>query len=389
MHSLACIGFALALVPVSFCQTKGDLHAGDPSAFTITIDQPAYTNEPVWLRVLNGPIQNVRYPFYPAIGFFGCNKLEVRRDGVLLNRRTIPIAGMAWSSPACGSSAPAGSPQGRLPFHVLYPLTQPGTYSVRWTIEDLDFTAGSHDRFRSIGESQWLTFTVLAETPGQHENWVESVLANPPKDPGQIAGDFLPSLIADAPDPRALYVFLNYLYADNQIVAAEASSALELFPQSEVMHAVVEAIEEHGPSDQLAYYASYHKGWTLADEGKAVHAAADYLIPPEKSRETAVHQPYAPTSSSAAIKLLRFIFYVPNHAWPSDGNLNAWADAQVLRASPNIMAHGSIIAVQELAEYLGSTQPSVEAHSLLLRIADRDDNAGKQAKICLDWHRPS
>jgi len=85
------------------------------------------------------------------------------------------------------------------------------------------------------------------------------VLANPPKDPGQIAGDFLPSLTADAPDPRALSVFLNYLYADNQIVAAEASSALELFSQSEVMHAVVEAIEEHGPSDQLAYYASYRK----------------------------------------------------------------------------------------------------------------------------------
>jgi len=78
MHSLACIGFALALVPVSFCQMKGDLDARDPSAFTIAIDQPAYTNQPVWVRAVNGPIQNVRYPFYPAIGFFGCNKLEVR-----------------------------------------------------------------------------------------------------------------------------------------------------------------------------------------------------------------------------------------------------------------------------------------------------------------------
>jgi hypothetical protein len=160
------------------------------------------------------------------------------------------------------------------------------------------------------------------------------VLANPPKDSGHLAGDFLPSLVADAPDPQALSVFLKYLYADNQIVAAEASSALELFPQPEVMHAVVEAIGERGPSEQLAYYASYHKGRTLADEGKVVHAAADYLIPSEKSQDTTVHQPYAPTPSSAAIKLLRFIFYVPNHAWPADGSLNAWADAQVLRASP-------------------------------------------------------
>jgi hypothetical protein len=153
MRRLARIGFALALVPVSFCQIKGGSLAGDPSAFTIAIDQPAYTNEPVWVRALNGPLQNVRCPFYPAIGFFGCNKLEVRRDGAVLSPRTIPITGMSWGGPACGSSAPAGSPQGRLPLHILYPLTQPGTYSVRWTTEDLDFTPGSHERFRSVGES--------------------------------------------------------------------------------------------------------------------------------------------------------------------------------------------------------------------------------------------
>ena len=385
MDRLACIGLALSLVPVSFCQTKGNLQAGNPSSFTVAIDQPAYTREPVWIRALNGP--NVRYPFYPAVGYFGCNRLEVRRDGVLLTPRTIPMMSMAWGGHACGSSAPAGTPQGRLPLHVLYPLTQPGIYSVRWTIEGSDSLSGSHNR--PIGESQWLTFTVLPETPRQHESWIGRLLADPPKDPGQIAGDFLPSLVADAPDPRALSVFLNYLYSDNQIVAAEASSALELFPQSDVMRAVVTAIEEHGPSDQLAYYASYHEGWDLADENGVVHSAANHLSPPDMSQETAVHQPYAPTPTSAAIKLLLFILYVPNHAWPADDHLNAWADAQVLRAAPEIMAHGNIVTVQELAEYLGSMQPSAGARALLLRIADRNDTAGEQAKICLGWHRPS
>jgi hypothetical protein len=403
MHRLAFIAFALALVPVSFCQTKGDLQAEDPPAFTIAIDQPAYTDEPVWVRALNGPIENVQYPFNSFIGDFGCNKLEVRHDGVLLTPRTIPSTGEQSNGFACGSAAPAGSPQGRLPLHILYPLTQPGTYSVRWTIEYPDFTHGPPPRlrFRPIGESQWLTFTVLAETPKQHEKWIKRLLVNPPKDPGQLAGDFLPSLVADAPDPRALSAFLDCLYADNQDVAAEASSALELFPQSEVMHAVVEAIEEHGPSDQIAYYATYHKGWTLADEEGVVHAAVRYLNPPHTRRVAEVNQaedpfkpensfkPEVPTATSAAIKLLAFIFYTPNHAWPSESNLNAWTDAQVLRAAPNIMAHGSMIAVQELAEYLGSMQPSAEAHSLLLRIADRDDSAGEQAKICLGWHRPS
>jgi len=345
------------------------VQAGDPPSFTIAIDRPAYANEPIWVRALNGPIENVRYPFYPAIDDFGCNKLEVRHDGALLTPRTIPTPGGTQRvGIACGSSAPAGSPQGRLPLHILYPLSQPGTYSVRWTIE----APGLHRPvpLRAIAESQWLTFTILAETPKQHEKWVRQLLANPPKDPGQLAGDFIPSLVADAPDPPALSVFVGQLYAENQVVAGEAASALELFPQSEVMRAVVGAIEEHGPSDQLAYYATYHKGWKLADEDGVVHAAVRYLNPPHKRPVAEVDQPenpfkaedpfkpVVPTATSAALKLLGFIFYTPNHAWPADSNLNAWTDAQVLRAAPTIMASADTTAVQELAEYLGSMQPS-------------------------------
>jgi len=401
MRRLAGIGFALALAPMSFCQAKNGVHTGDPSSFTITIEKPVYANEPIWLRALNGPIENVRYPFNSFIGDFGCNNLEVRHDGVLLTPHTIPFTAIQRIGPVCGSSAPAGSPQGRLPLHILYPLTQPGTYSVRWTIEYPDFAHGPSPGLRPIAESQWLTFTVLPATAKQREEWVSHLLANPPKDPGQVAGDFLPSLVADAPDGRVLRVLVRYLYAENQIVAGEAASALELFPQSEVMRAVIAAMEEHGPSDQLAYYATSHKGWTLADEEQVVHAAVRYLNPPHTRPVAEVNppedpfmqqnplKPELPTATSAAIKLLAFIFYTPNHAWPSDSNLNAWTDAQVLRAAPKIMTSADTTAVQELAEYLGSMQPSVDAHELLLRIADRDDVAGEQAKICLGWHRPN
>lgn len=394
MRRLCGIGFALALAPMSYCQAKNGVQTGDPSSFTISIEGPAYANEPIWVRALNGPIENVRYPFYPAIDDFGCNKLEVRHDGALLTPRTIPAPGGTLRvGIACGSSAPAGSPQGRLPLHIVYALSQPGTYSVRWTIE----APGLHRPvpLRAIAESQWFTFTVLAETPKQHEKWVRQLLANPPKDPGQLAGDFIPSLVADAPDRRALSALLHCLYADNQVVAGEAASALELFPQSEVMRAVVGAIEEHGPSDQLAYYATVHKGWTLADEDGVVRAAVRYLNPPHMRPVAEVNQPenpfkpLVPTAMSAAIKLLGFIFHTPNHAWPADSNLNAWTDAQVLRAAPTIMASADTAAVQELAEFLGSMQPFADAHELLLRIADRDDVAGEQAKICLGWHRPN
>ena len=292
MRRLACIGFALALVPASFCQGKTAALTGSPSPFTITIDQPAYAGEPIWVRAVNGPIQNVRYPIYSPDGYFGCNKLEVWHDGTLVAPSTTETVPHVYDGPACGSAAPRGSPEGRLPLHVLYPLLQPGTYLVRWTIESPNFAPGP--LLLSIGQSQWLTFTVLAATPAMHESWLQKLIASPPDDPGQIAGDFLPSLEADAPDPRALNIFLKYLYSDNWVVADEAGSALELFPQSEAMRAVDAAIEEHGPSDQLAYYASDHKGWTLADEDKIVHAAVSYLESPEPRPATGLEQ-WAPT----------------------------------------------------------------------------------------------
>jgi hypothetical protein len=389
---LSCIVFILALVPGSFCQKVTDAEAGNPAAFTIAIDQPVYANEPIWVHVLNGQIGNVRYPFYPAVGFFGCNKLEVRHNGTLLSPRTIPLT--SYVGLVCGSSAPAGSPEGRLPLHVLFPLTQPGRYSVLWST--FSFPEKAKGEILGLDRaSQWLTFTVLPETSEQHEKWFKSLLAHPPKDSGQVAGDYLPALVAGAPDRRALSRFLDYTYVDDQVVAGEAASALILFPESDVMRAVVSVIKKLGPSDQLAYYASYHRGWTLADEVDVVHAAAKYLNPPELKVAPAPRpdvithlQPDIPTPTSAAVKLLYFIFYVPNHAWPADGDLKDWANAQVLRAAPSIMAHGNVTAVIELAQYLGSMQPSAEAHALLLQIANRDDEAAVQGKICLGWHRP-
>lgn len=386
MRRLACFGFALALVPMSFCQAKTGAQKS-PTAFTIAVDQPVYADEPIWVHALNGPTENVRYPFQPTIGYFGCNKLEVWHEGTLVTPSATATIPPALDGIACGSAAPHGSPEARLPLHIVYPLIQPGTYLVRWTIESPNFAPGP--LLLSIGQSQWLTFTVLAATPAMHESWLQKLIASPPDDPGQLAGDFLPALAADAPDPRALKIFLKYLYSDNEIVAREAESALELFPQSEVMRVVASAIEEHGPSDQLAYYATYHTGWTVEDEDKIVHAAVTYLQLPEPRPVSETIEPWAPTRTSAAIKLLLFIFYVPNHAWPPDPRLNSWADAQILRAAPGIMADASEAAVQQLAEYLGSMQPSADAHELLLRITDREDDAGRQARICLGWHRSS
>jgi len=384
------LAFSFALLALLSPQSQVPAQPPDIPSFTISVDQPVYSGQPIWVRVVDGPRANIRYPFHAVVGDIGCNRLEVTFNGVLLKPLPIQRGPTTMIGPACGSSAPQGSPSDRLPLHILYQLTSPGIYSVRWTI-GLPFpsrngTAGA----KPEPHSDWVTFQVVETTPEQHEAWIKNLLADPPSDDGHLAGDFLPSLLAAAPDPRALSTFVKYLYSDNPMVSGMAASALEEFPQSQVLSAVATALEKQGPSEQLAYFATYHKGWTNEDQVKIVHATIPYLQPGNSAVPSGKQPPpYAPTRTSAAIKLLRFIFYVPNHAWPGNPELQSYVDTQVLQAAPNIMAKANMNAVQELAEYLGSMSSSFRAHELLLQIAERSDNAATQARICLTWHPQS
>jgi len=223
------LGFSLAFTLLASLSPQSQPAAtqADIPAFTIAIDHPVYAGQPVWVRALDGPRQSIRYPFRAAAGDIGCNRLEVQHDGVLLKQ--LPIrGGVNRSGILCGSATPQGSPMYRLPLHVLYPFNSPGTYSVRWTVEA---PSPQPARQKPIAQSDWLTFTVLETTPEQHEAWIKNLLANAPQDDGLLAGDFLPSLIAAAPDPRALETLVKYLYADNAMVSGMAASALEEFPQ--------------------------------------------------------------------------------------------------------------------------------------------------------------
>jgi hypothetical protein len=384
------LAFSLALLALVSLQSQAPTQPADIPSFTIRIDQPVYSGQPIWVRVVDGPRANIRYPFHSVVGDIGCNRLEVKHNGVLLKPLPIQRGPTSMSGPACGSSAPQGSPSDRLPLHVLYQFESPGIYSVRWTMGfPFPLRAGIAGT-KPEPQSDWLTFQVIETTPEQHEAWLKNLLADAPVDDGYLAGDFLPSLLAAAPDPRALNTFVKYLYADNPIVSGMAASALEEFPQAEVLSVVATAIEKQGPSEQLAYFATSHKGWTSEDQVKIVHAAIPYLQP-ENSTAPSGKQlpPYAPTRTSAAIKLLRFILYIPNHVWPSNPDLASYADAHLLQAAPNIMANANMNAVQELAEYLGSMSSSPRAHELLLQIAERSDNAATQARICLTWHPQS
>jgi hypothetical protein len=52
---------------------------------SISLAQPAYTDMPIWLKVdLVFGLGHVAYPYLTGPAGFGCNQVEVRRDGKLL-----------------------------------------------------------------------------------------------------------------------------------------------------------------------------------------------------------------------------------------------------------------------------------------------------------------
>jgi hypothetical protein len=203
--------------------------------FTATVDQPAYTGEPIWVRT--EPRANIRYPFRASIGDFGCNRLELLHDGKPVQPRPL----MPWgdgSGILCGSAAPPNAPENRLPLHVWYPLQQPGIYAVRWVYEVPDFNSGKM-KMDSIS-STWTTFRVLQATPAEREARLNRLLASTPTDAGLLAGAYIPSLVAAAPDQRSLRAIATQLYSSNQVVAQLAASALQFFPKITVNEVIFE-----------------------------------------------------------------------------------------------------------------------------------------------------
>jgi hypothetical protein len=336
------------------------------------VDQPAYVGEPVWITATSGHLENVRYPFHAAMEDTGCNEIEVKRDGVLLPRLPIRPIG-TLDGLVCGSAAPPGSPPHRLPLHALFALDKPGKYSVHWAVLGPKETAHGME-LSSNEDSGWATFELRQPTREERERWLATLLANPPQDPGLLAGDFLPSLLAAVPDPRVLRIYMHYMHDKDGIVSGMAAAGLRHFTDAEVRSTFVDSIVQSGPSDQLAYFATYHSRWTQSDESRVVHATTAYL-----------QAPSSPSQTAAALTLLYFIFDVPNHAWPADPDLKAYADNEVLTIAPGVLRSGTAQVVHELALYLGSMS-SPRAHELLLQIAERSDDAAEQARTCLTWH---
>ena len=358
MRATLSLLIALQCFPALSQGTLGKITVID---YSVTVDQPAYVWEPIWVHL--APVGRLRYPLRSAIGDFGCNRLELRHEGNPVAPSQLEIRG-DQNGGLCGSAAPRNSPEDRLPLHVRFPKLPPGEYAVRWVLQDPDSQFPTADSIAS----DWTTFTILAAPAGQHEAWLASLLADAPSDPGVLAGAYIPNLTAAAPDARAMRAIARQLYSQNQLVTILAASALHFFPQDQVDALIRELLHREGPSDELARLICAPS--LRNDRSRFISDSIRFL----DSRD--------PKFQTAAIEALHNLVHYTNDQLPNSAI--AAADAAILKVAPTVVSSGDQTAARQLALYLALMQ-TPEAHQWLWKIALAGGTAAEQARIALTW----
>ena len=206
----------------------------------LSLEGVARVGGPVWIRVdLPYGLGTVAYPGGNPPLDFGCNQVEVRRNGTPLPRTSlVSRQGMVGPGNGCGNDLayPESSRthSGRLPLHLQYRFDAPGVYEVRYA------------RLRSIfgqeirTQSDWTEVNILTARP--------QLLPVAPQDPSEIVSDYLPSILG-FPTAATLSVVVEYLYHRDETVRRYASAALDWWSEAEVERRLAEAIRTRGPSD--------------------------------------------------------------------------------------------------------------------------------------------
>jgi hypothetical protein len=346
-------------------------HAQTPNVqkFQIQLTDPAYTGMPVWIHAeLSFPLE-IRYPYGEDPEDFGPNRLEVKRENSLLPK--VPFKPWVGGDGIVdGSIAPATSPKNRLPLHLQYALDKPGIYSVLWTEVRHSFQDGQMAEV-VVAQSDWLDFEVRQSTSEQKKNWFEKQRARVPSDAGEFAGDFLPSLLADAPDPQVLQLVLEQLYSTEPVIHGCALGSLRFFREGDIRSQVLDMLHLRGPNEELAYVVSWHAPWFQDRKDDLVRTLLPYL----HSRED--------WQVAATLKMLGFLVHLGNFHWPPDSDVPAKSDQAVRAAAPELIGRSSEVS-QILAEYLGGIK-SQSSRELLWQVAERPEPAHEQALIALTW----
>ncbi len=359
LRSMIC-----ATVLAGVCCLHQPAQAGSVESVRITFTEPAYAGLPVWVYV--DPAKGVaglapiRYPFTGSPRDFGLYKFEVKRGEESLK---ITYGDRAHSGPPDGSAAPASSPTGRLPLHLVCDLSQPGTYEVRLTVTG----AGRADFDKIVAASEWTRLELKPSTSTQRSEYRDKLIKNPPTDPGKIIGDFLPSLLA-VPDSRSLAVLCNYFKHQDDLIQAYSVNGLSYFGAADVQKAVIDYIKTNGPTERLAYYLSWYQ---KTFEPRSVELA-EALMGQLKSN--------SPDVIGATVHALGFM---RAYDWKSHPEMPERMANAVWEAVPHIRAVGGRQALWPLALYAGGVK-SEKSREILLDLLP-EESVREQALICLCW----
>jgi hypothetical protein len=200
--------------------------------FSVSLDGPAYTDMPLWLKV-EAPFPwtgSIQYPSVLGPAGFGCNQVEVRRNGQLLP--VMPGAnwyrhGLLFSGNICGSYSTDPKRRDRLPLHLVYRFDVPGTYEVRFTLRNSP--VGTLEQGEVRGRSEWTSIEVLPSKPNQRAQWLDELRVRTLTDPAELISDVLPSVLG-LPDETSLEFMLGYLYHPDAAVRRYAMNGLFYWP---------------------------------------------------------------------------------------------------------------------------------------------------------------
>jgi hypothetical protein len=222
---------------------------------TVSLDGEAYTGMPVWIKIdLPSELEgSIRYPFILGSAYFGCNEVEVRRDGQPLP--LLPVSdwtrfGVTIGGNICGSYALVRDVRGgRLPLHLLYRFDAPGAYEVRYTMRNVLFGVNAQTEIRA--RSEWTAIEILPARPNQRADWLQTVRDHPPGDAAELLAETLPSLLG-VPDDTSLEILGGYLYHPDVNVRNFAMKGLFYWPDEAISRKLHTLLNTRGSSDVVA-----------------------------------------------------------------------------------------------------------------------------------------
>jgi len=246
---------------------------------TVSLAEPAYVNMPVWLKVeTRFGLGRVSYPSPIGPAGFGCNQVEVRRDGKLLP--VLPGSnwmkyGGSFSGPPCGSYAfPAGDRKaGRLPLHLLYRFDMPGVYEVRYTARDRAIGPAT-SQIRA--QSDWTPIEILPSTPDQRKEFLNAMGLSTTTDAAAIVTDILPNILG-FPDDASFDLVARYLYHPFPAVRRYASDGLSYWPEDSTSARLLALLHSKGPSEELVRFLLRQPEFGKAHQTEIVAASLPYL----------------------------------------------------------------------------------------------------------------